>query len=198
MNTQKTLIIAKHDAVSRGLIGTIIKRFERVGLKLIALEFISATEDMGIKHYPDSDEWKRKVGERTLEEYEEKGIDPIERIGTDDPIEIGQKVKEWNVEYLTTGPVLAMVWEGPEAIKIGRKLVGSTNPVEANPGTIRGDFSWDNADLANEQKRPFYNLVHASGDPEEAKFEIDLWFSKEEVLDYNTNNVHKMGLLGKI
>ncbi len=194
---ERTLIIVKHDGVARGLLGEVISRFERVGLKMVAFEFIAATEDMGKAHYPESKEWKEKVGNRTLTEYKEKGIDPIERLGTDDPIEIGQMVKNWLIEYLSMGPVLAMVWEGPEAVKIGRKLVGETNPVNAAPGTIRGDFSWDNADLANDYKRPFYNLVHASGDPEEAKDEIELWFSKIELMDYKVN-VHKsMGYYGK-
>ncbi len=197
MKTQKTLIIVKHDGVQRGLIGEIMKRFERVGLKLIGLEFIAATEDMGQAHYPDSDEWKEKVGKRTLTEYEEKGIDPIDRLGTSDPIQIGAMIKQWNVEYLTAGPVLAMVWEGPEAVRIGRKLVGSTNPITAEPGTIRGDFSWDNADLANDQMRPFYNLVHASGDVEEAEAEIELWFGKGEVFDYQVNVQKPMGMYGK-
>lgn len=194
---QRTVVIVKHDGVARGLMGQIIQRFERVGLKIVALEFIAATEDMGKTHYPESDEWLNKVGNRTLAEYEEKGINPIERLGTDNPKEIGQMIKQWNVEYLTMGPVLAMVFEGPEAVKIGRKLVGETNPINAAPGTIRGDFSWDNADLANEHMRPFYNLVHASGSPEEAEFEIGLWFEDTELMDYSVNAHHAMGYFGK-
>lgn len=194
---ERTVIIIKHDGVARGLMGEIIKRFERVGLKMIALEFIAATEDMGSAHYPDSKAWMEKVGNRTLSEYKEKGIDAVERLGTDDPEQIGRLVKGWLIEYLSMGPVLAMVWEGPEAVKIGRKLVGETNPVNAAPGSIRGDFSWDNADLANDHMRPFYNLVHASGEPEEAEDEIKLWFSDTELMDYKIN-VHKpMGYYGK-
>lgn len=191
---QKTVIIVKHDAVSRGLMGEIVQRFERVGLKIVAMEFIAATTDMGQKHYPDTEEWLNKVGNRTLTEYREKGINPVARLGTDDPKEIGQMIKEWNVDYLTMGPVLAMVFEGPEAVKIGRKLVGETNPINAAPGTIRGDYSWDNADLANDQMRPFYNLIHASGTPEEAQFEIELWFEDIELMDYAVNAQHAMGL----
>lgn len=198
MKIEKTLIICKHDAVARGIMGQIIQRFERVGLKLVGMEFIAATEDMGRDHYPNSVAWLQKVGERTLNEYTEKGIDPIKRLGTSDAVEIGKLIKQWNVDYLTIGPVLAMVWEGPGAVEIGRKLVGSTVPLKALPGTIRGDFSWDNADLANEFKRPFYNLVHASGDVEEAKFEIELWFSNSEIIEYETNNSVAMGLKGKM
>jgi len=196
-NKQKTLIIIKHDGVARGLMGEIISRFERVGLKMVALEFIAATDDMSSSHYPDSSEWKAKVGQRTLAEYEEKGIDAVAQLGTDNAEEIGGLVKGWLVEYLSMGPVLAMVFEGPEAVRIGRKLVGETNPVNAAPGTIRGDYSWDNADLANEHMRPFYNLAHASGSPEEAQEEIDLWFSDTELMDYPVNAHKPMGYYGK-
>jgi nucleoside-diphosphate kinase len=195
---QKTLIICKHDAVARGLMGDIIQRFEKVGLKLVAMEFIAATEDMGNRHYPNTTEWLSKVGNRTLDEYKTKGIDAIERLGTDDAVEIGKLVKQWNVDYLSVGPVLAMVWEGPEAVAIGRKLVGETLPVKAAPGTIRGDFSWDNADLANAQMRPFYNLIHASGDPQEALEEIELWFEGVEVLDYKVYKHQVMGYTEKM
>lgn len=195
---ERTMIIVKHDGVARGLMGDIISRFERVGLKMIAMEFVAASDDMGVAHYPDSEEWMEKVGKRTLSEYEEKGIDAVERLGTDVAVEIGKLVKDWLVEYLTMGPVLAMVFEGPEAVKIGRKLVGDTIPVNAAPGTIRGDFSWDNADLANDQKRPFYNLIHASGSVDEAKEEIELWFSDKELQDYPVNVLKPMGYFGKL
>lgn len=195
---QRTLIICKHDAVARGLMGEIIQRFERVGLKMVAMEFIAATQDMGHSHYPTTEEWLTKVGNRTLEEYANKGIDPIERLGTDNAVEIGKLVKQWNVDFLTCGPVLAMVWEGPSAVEIGRKLIGETVPLKAAPGTIRGDFSWDNADLANAQLRPFYNLIHGSGNVEEAEFEIKLWFDKVEVVDYSVNAHNVMGYQAKL
>ena len=172
---QRTLIICKHDAVARGLMGEIIKRFERVGLKLVAMEFIAATEDMGNKHYPTSEEWLAKAGNRTLTEYKEKGIDAIERLGTDDAIEVGKLIKQWNVDYLSCGPVLAMVWEGPEAIAIGRKLVGETLPVKAAPGTIRGDFGVTVAK----------NIIHGSDSLESAEREIAIFFKEEELVDYS-------------
>ncbi len=195
---EQTLIIVKHDGVARGLVGEIMSRFERVGLKLVAMEMLSATDDMGHRHYPSTDAWYKKAGGRTLDEYKQKGIDPIKRLGIDDPIKIGKMIKAWNVEYLTSGPVVAMVWEGPGAVVIGRKLVGKTVPTLSEPGTIRGDFSWDNADLANEYKRPFYNLVHASGEVDEAKEEIELWFDKHEVVNYTSKMHEKMGLYGKL
>src|SRR3989344_533914 len=193
MINEKTVIIVKHDGVARGLMGEIIKRFERTGLKLVGFEFIKGSDDMGNAHYPNSKEWLEKVGKRTLTEYKEKGIDAVKELGTDDPVEIGKKVKQWNVDYLTYGPVLAMVWEGPGAVKIGRKLVGETLPANAAPGTIRGDFSVDSAELANHQRRPFYNLVHASGEVAEAEEEIALWFDGGEVFDYKTHSLKFIG-----
>jgi nucleoside-diphosphate kinase len=195
---EKTLLIAKHDAVSRGLVGEIVTRIERLGYKLIAFEMINATEDMGIRHYPDTREWKEKVGNRTLEEYKEKNIDPIKELGTNDSVEIGSLVKRWNIDYLTSGPVVAMVWVGPNAVRVIRKIVGDTVPANAPAGTIRGDFSWDSPELANALKRPFYNLVHASGSVEEAEDEIKLWFEDVEVFDYDVYTTNAMGLKIKL
>lgn len=198
MYRERTLVIAKHDAVSRGLVGEIVSRIEKIGYKLLAFEMIQASDEMGQSHYPNSDEWKQKVGERTLKEYEEKGINPVEVLGTDNAIAIGEIVKKWNVDYLTVGPVVAMVWEGPNAVKVVRKIVGDTVPANAAPGTIRGDFSWDSPELANSIGRPFYNLIHASGEVDEAIDEIALWFDDLEVFDYGINASNVMGLKGKI
>lgn len=195
---EKTLVIVKHDGVSRGLIGRIIKRFERVGLKVVALEFIQSSVDMGEGHYPTSKEWFLKVGERTLQDYRSKGIDPVAELGTSDPMEIGKLVKKWNVEYLTHGPVLAVVLEGPDAVSVVRKLVGDTIPSRALPGTIRGDFGLDSIEQANKQKRPLYNLVHASGEVSEAETEIALWFGKKEVFDYKIYSNSMTGIYGKL
>ncbi|MBP9758422.1 nucleoside-diphosphate kinase [Candidatus Dojkabacteria bacterium] len=195
---ERTLVIAKHDAVARGLIGEIVSRLERVGLKLVGFEMIDPDRNVGQKHYPNSVVWKKKVGERTLQEYEERGIDAKKVLGTNDPVEIGSLVKEWNVDYLTSGPVVAMVWEGPNSVKVVRKLIGDTVPSNALPGTIRGDYSWDSPEIANQQKRPFYNLIHASGSKEEAEYEISLWFYELEVFDYDITASGVMGLKGKI
>ncbi len=178
---QKTLVVVKHDGVMRGLIGEVMKRLENVGLKLIALEFLQATEDMGDKHYASSKENLRRFGQHTIDEYKKKKIDPVKKFGTKDPLELGKIIKRWNVELITRGPVLAMVWEGPDAVEVVRKLAGDTKPKEAAPGTIRGDFSWDNYAVANEELRSVYNILHASATPKEAEFEINLWFSKDEI-----------------
>src|SRR6185369_536068 len=114
MRVEKTLVIIKHDGVARGLMGEIIKRFERVGLKLVALEFLESTNEMGAAHYPPKEEWLITVGNRTLNDYKEKQLDPMKELGTDDAKTIGMMVRDWLVEYLAFGPVLAMVWEGPK------------------------------------------------------------------------------------
>lgn len=195
---ERTLLIVKHDGVARGLMGEIISRFERAGLKLVGFEFLQSTEDLGQSHYPNTEKWYTTVGNRTLDDYKEKGVDPIKELGTSDAVEIGKMVKQWLVDYLTFGPVLAMVWEGPGAVTVGRKLIGGTIPAKANPGTIRGDFSYDNVELANRFKRPFYNLVHASGEVAEANEEIALWFDADEVFEYETYSGGVMGLHGKM
>ena len=182
---QRTLVVLKPDAVKRGLIGEIIKRFERVGLKLVACKMLQVSRELADKHYPLSRrEFIEGMGKKTLENYKDMGVDPIKEMGTDDPYEIGKVIREWLVEMITSGPVLAMVWEGPHAVELVRKITGHTLPLKAEPGTIRGDFSFDSSYLANTGKRAIKNLLHASGDPEEAEYEINLWFSEDEIHSY--------------
>lgn len=181
---QKSLVLMKPDAVKRGITGEILHRFERAGLKMVAVRLIQADDELAKKHYPDSEPWKMKVGQRTIDDCEKYNIDLKENIGTTDPIEVGDIVKKWNEDFLKSGPVLAIVLEGVNAIERVRSLVGNTIPVLAQPGTIRGDFSLDSAISANRRTRTVYNLIHASGSEEEAKEEINLWFKPEEILSY--------------
>jgi nucleoside-diphosphate kinase len=186
MNKQKALIMIKPDGVQRGLIGKILIRFETVGLKLIGLKFEMATSDKIVAHYPETDAWFKKVGERTLTNYAKKGLDAKKVFNTNDPISIGKTVKKWLIDYLQESPLFFAVFEGYEAIEIVRKLSGNTIPLLANPGTIRGDFSHDTIDLANEQNRPLRNIVHASDSVEDGEKEVDLWFTKEELFNYES------------
>lgn len=182
---EQTVVLVKPDGVKRGLVGEIVSRFEKVGLKIVAMKMVWVDEEMVRRHYPTSrEEWVKKVGEKTLEAYKAYGQDPGEKIGTTDPKEIGLKVCDWLVDYLTSGPVVAMVLEGPHAISVVRKMVGHTYPETAAAGTIRGDYSVDSTDIANEKKRSARNLVHASGNAEEAQFEKELWFRQEEIHKY--------------
>lgn len=181
---EQTVVIIKPDGVKRGIIGDILTRFERVGLKIIAAKLIWVNKTTVGFHYRDDKEYYKSVGEKTLANYKEYGLDPNENLGTADPVKIGKLIRKWNMDFLSSGPVFAILLEGGGAIKIVRKIVGNTFPAEAPPGTIRGDYSVESAFSANVQKRTVYNLIHASGSPEEAKFERKLWFKEKEIYKY--------------
>ena len=181
---EKTLALVKPDGVKRGLVGEVIKRIERRGLKVIALKMVWAGKDHIHKHLPTSEEWMERLGNKTLKTFAEYGIDAVTAQGTDNPKEIGQMVKGALVEYLTSGPVVAMVVQGIHAIDMVRKLAGHTLPVFAEMGTIRGDYSVDSPSVANVERRAIHNIMHASETPEEANNEIGLWFEKDEIYEY--------------
>ena len=181
---QRSLVLMKPDAVKRGIVGEILHRFERAGLKMVAVKLIQPGEDLAEKHYPNTEKWKSTVGQRTIDECKANGIDLMENIGTTNPLKVGEIVKKWNEDFLKSGPVLAIVFEGVNAVERVRALVGNTVPSKAQAGTVRGDFSLDSALAANRRSRTIYNLIHASGSDEEAQFEIDLWFKKDEILSY--------------
>ncbi|MGB8815980.1 MAG: nucleoside-diphosphate kinase [Minisyncoccia bacterium] len=180
MKTEKTFVIVKPDGVQRSLIGEIIGRFERVGLKLVAMKMLIPTEDMAGSHYTLDKEWVRKVGEKSIKGYESKGQVPPSM----DPIKLGNRVLEVLKKYFTSGPVVAMVWQGAHAVPIVRKIVGGTEPLSSDVGTIRGDFVLDSYQMSDTDGRAIRNLIHASGSVEEAKNEINLWFKKEEIINY--------------
>ncbi len=184
---ERTLVVLKPDAVQRGIVGDIITRFERVGLKIIAAKLFIPSKEMLDKHYPaDREDFVRGLGNRTLDSYKEMGLDPIEQFGMEDAARIGEQVRTWLTDFMRSGPVFAFALEGPHAIEVVRKIVGSTLPQKALPGTIRGDYSFDSSYMANSASRPIKNLIHASGNAEEAKFELDLWFSDNEITEYDT------------
>ena len=180
MKYEKTFVIIKPDGVQRTLVGEIIKRYERMGLKMVALKMLIPTVEIIEKHYTLDSDWIRKVGEKSILGYETKGIVPPSK----DPIELGKKVLGRLVRFLTSGPVVAMVWQGAHAVQIVRKMTGGTEPLTSIVGTIRGDFVLDSYQIADLDDRAIRNVVHASGSVEEASNEIDLWFKKEEVLNY--------------
>lgn len=181
---EKTLVLVKPDGVMRGLIGEIISRLEKRGLKIIALKMVQVSGEHVDGHYPTNEEWFNSVGSRTSAFFKEHGVALMEHFGTEDPIGIGKQVKIWLKDYLTQSPVVAMVVQGMHAITAVRKLVGSTYPIEALPGTIRGDFSVDTPVAANVESRVVKNVVHASGNPQEAEHEIGHWFTHQELYDY--------------
>jgi len=180
MKNEKTFVIIKPDGVQRTLIGEIIHRYEKMGLKLVALKMVIPTAEKAAKHYTLDPEWLRKVGEKSIENYKVKKITPP----SEDPLEVGNKVLVRLVRFMTSGPVVAMVWQGVHAVQLVRKMTGGTEPLSSTVGTIRGDYVLDSYQIADQDDRAIRNIVHASGTPEEAKNEIDLWFKPEEVLNY--------------
>lgn len=177
---ERTLVIVKPDGVQRGLVGEILARFEKKGLKIIGMRMVWPDALLAQKHYdmPESD--KIAMGERTLATYREKGVE-LDKT----PIEIAEGVQKRLVKYLSTGPVVAMVIEGAHAIAHVRKIRGATNPLSADVGTITADYTIDSYFLSDPDERAIRNLVHASGSDDEANREIALWFGKDEIHDYD-------------
>jgi len=181
---EQTVVLVKPDGVKRGLVGEIISRFEKAGLKIVAMKMVWIDEEIAFKHYSVSDEWYEEVGRKMREFYLKQGYDPGEEFNKLTNRQIGERVQRWNVDYLTEGPVVAMLLEAPGAVEIVRKIVGPTYPRQAPPGTIRGDYSFDSPLLSNIKGRSVHNLIHASGTVSEAKIEKELWFKEEEIHSY--------------
>lgn len=164
MEIQRTLVLIKPDGVERGLVGQIMSRFEQAGLKIVGLKMAMVNPDFALKHYTE-DISKRR----------------------------GEKVRELMVEMLTSGPVVAIALEGIEAIELVRKMVGPTQPKEAPPGTIRGDFAHISYSYADARGIGVKNVIHASSSLEDAQNELYLWFSQEDLHTYDS--VHDKHIL---
>lgn len=183
MNTQRkerSFVIIKHDGVQRTLIGEIINRIERTGLKIVAMKMFVPDRERATAHYGKDDVWCEKVGARTVENIIKQGGKPEK-----EALQYGRDVLEALMKYITLGPVVAMVIEGNQAVGIVKKLVGGTEPMTSDVGTIRGDFTVDSYDSANVGGRAVRNLIHCTDVPEEAEKEINIWFKPEEIISYN-------------
>ena len=156
---ERTLIVLKPDALKRGIVGEIITRFERAGLKIVAMKMLEPDYDHYYEHY-------EKIGEMISRR--------------------GQEAFDVTLEFMQEGPVIAVVLEGIEAASLVRKMVGTTEPKSALPGTIRGDYAHISFEYANNIGVGIPNLIHASGDSKEAKKEIAHWFAESEIYDYKT------------
>ncbi|HSW65902.1 MAG TPA: nucleoside-diphosphate kinase [Bacillota bacterium] len=154
---EQTLIILKPDALQRGIVGEIISRFEKVGLKIVGAKMLQPDYDHYYHHYEN-------IGKMISRR--------------------GQVAFDVTLEMMQRGPVLAIVLQGIEAVSQVRKMVGTTEPKSAQPGTIRGDYAHISFDYANSKGLSIPNLIHASGDVDEAKQEIAHWFADDELYDY--------------
>lgn len=158
---EQTLVLFKPDAVQRGLVGEILTRFERVGLKIVGTKMVSPGKDHFHHHYEGISQMITRRGEETF---------------------------NVTLDLMLTGPVIAMVFEGVEAVQLVRKLVGPTEPKSAAPGTIRGDYSHMSFVYADAEHKGIPNLIHASGDDEEAAKEVPHWFADNELYSYAAVN----------
>lgn len=161
VHIEKTLVLLKPDAVERGIMGKVITRFEDAGLKIIGMKLVRSDKDRASEHY-DEDVAKRN----------------------------GEIVRTRAMKLLLSGPVLAMVIEGVNAVDNVRKMCGTTEPKSAPPGTIRGDYAHISYGQCDDKDIAVKNIVHASGDKKYAKKEIDIWFTPEEIFDYKS--VHEV------
>ena len=181
---ETTYVMIKPDGVKRGLIGEIIKRIEQRGLKIVALEMAQPTVDLIDRHYPKDPVWIKRLGEKTLATYQKYGYDALKELGTDDAEKLGPMVRGWLIDYMSSAPLVKIVVQGVHAVDMVRKLAGSTMPIDAELGSIRGDYSADSAAAANKDKRGVHNLLHASETPYEAEHEIAHWFTKDKIHSY--------------
>lgn len=179
LTKERTLVILKPDAVQRSLMGEIIKRIERSGLKFVAFKFLVPAEQQCWDHYHKDEAWFLEKGNRVTNDRKNQGL-PIEK----EPLEYGKDIIRANVNFFTSGPVLAMVIEGNSAVGIVKKIVGGTEPLTSDVGTIRGDYTVDSYELSSIDNRAVRNLVHCSDSPVEAKREIGIWFSEKEMINY--------------
>lgn len=179
---ERSLVLLKPDAVQRGLIGEIISRFEKKGLKITAMKMVWPSKEQSAKHYDLPKAAAMALGERTLATYAEKG----QKHKFSDPIQVAADIMKKLERYLSAGPIIAMVIEGAHAIAHIRKIRGGVNPLNADIGTITGDYSIDSYFMADLDERAVRTLVHASGSVEEAEHEISLWFKEGEIMDYES------------
>ncbi|MEK7510717.1 MAG: nucleoside-diphosphate kinase [Patescibacteria group bacterium] len=177
--TQRTFVIIKPDGVQRALVGEIIKRFERTGLKLAALKLTMLDSDRIWKHYNKDDAWFIKKGTKIAEDRAAAGLSSEK-----EPIEYGKDIIRALERFMTSGPVVMMVWEGNEAVNVVKKIVGETEPATSDVGTIRGDLTIDSYNIAAIDDRAVRNLIHCSDEPGNAEDEIKLWLTDDELITY--------------
>ena len=177
---ERTFVLIKPDGVQRSLMGEIISRFESVGLKTVAMKMIIPTNEQIEAQYGGTKEEITALGQRSIDAQREKyGREPDKNA-----FEQGKFIVEALKKFMSSGPVLTMVLEGNQAVGIAKKLIGSTEPLSSDIGTIRGDYTIDSYAMADVDKRAIRNLIHRSGTVEEAENEIKIWFKPEEILNY--------------
>ena len=181
MRRQQTLVLIKPDGVKRGIIGKIVGRLEDTGLRVCAMKMIWPDDELAKKHYPLDEDWAKQVFKKS----KDSAVKEKRKFEWKNHMEFGENIQSALRNFIREAPVVAIVIKGSHAVEIVRKLVGSTEPKQAMPGTIRGDFiSIESYEIADANKRAVRNLIHASDSVDNANREINLWFKKDEVHDY--------------
>jgi len=178
---ERTFVILKPDTIQRSLMGDVIRRFEQTGLKCTAMKMFVADEDRLFKHYNKDEAWFLKKGNGIVENLKLQGK-PVEK----EALEYGKDIIRANATYMSAAPVVAMIWEGNQAVGVIKKIVGSTEPATSDVGTIRGDFTIDSYAHSAYEDRAVRNLIHCSDAPEEAEREIALWMEEGDIMEYVT------------
>jgi nucleoside-diphosphate kinase len=176
---ERTLVLIKPDGVQRSLMGEIIRRIERTGLKFVAFKLLVANRDQLVSHYNKDDAWFAAKGARVVADRKLHNL-PVDK----EAMEYGREIIDLIVNFMTAGPILAFVVQGNESVAVVKKLVGATEPKTSDVGTIRGDYTVDSYDHSSVQNRAVRNLIHCSESPEEAEREIKVWFKPEEIVKY--------------
>ena len=174
---ERTFVMLKPDAIQRSLVGEIIGRFERAGLKIVTLKMLMLDEKKLWDHYAKDDAWFLKKGTKITEDRKAHGM-----VVDKEPIEYGKDIIRVLVKFMTAGPVVMLVLEGNSAVSVVKKLVGDTEPSTSDVGTIRGDFTMDSYNIAAIDDRAVRNLMHCSDHVDEAQRELDLWLGGEKDL----------------
>jgi len=188
MAQERTLVLIKPDVLQRQLVGEILTRFERKGIKMTAIKMVNATKEQVGEHYIDDEAYLIETGEKAKKGAMARGED----VSKWNSLEQGKKIRQRNINYLTCGPIVAVVFEGFGVITQVRKILGSTSPAEGDIGTIRNDYSLDTYALADSIDRSTMTMLHASDSVENAERELKIWFKESEICNNYETGVEKI------
>lgn len=175
---EQTVVMIKPEIIKRGLVGNVIHKFEMVGMHINQIKVAQAKRSMLEQFYKKDPRWMRRVGMSTIERFHQQGLQIDDYLGTNDPIQIGELIYHWNIRAIEDAEVIALLLSGPHAIERIKQVVGTTEPIEADRGTIRGDWCTDSVIYSTSHKRAISNLVHRSSNREEVEREKKVWFGK--------------------
>lgn len=173
---EQTVVMLKPEIIKRGLVGNVINKFEMAGMHIDQIKVAQAKRKKLEEFYAKDPQWIFRVGKSTIEKFSQQGFQIADSLGTADPIQIGELIYYWNIKAIEESEIIALLLSGPHAIERVKQIVGTTEPIEAERGTIRGDWCTDSVIYSTSHKRAISNLVHRSSNNEEVKREKNVWF----------------------